>query len=84
MYKGILVTGYRHKDCINTIAALIGKPVYILEGEDKGFLTTHKRFVNRREAYLIAKANNQLLLSPKEDDSNEFLTSEEIYFNPNE
>ena len=52
------------------------------ENKNNGFLTSHKRFVDRREGYLIAKENKQLLLPPKEDDKDEILTSECLYFNP--
>lgn len=52
---GIVITGYRHGHCIWTISALLGLRTCEF-GEDcagktkQGFLTSHNRFVERKEA----------------------------------
>ena len=81
-YNGMTITGYRHRDCINTLEKLLNLPSSdSLPGrESQGFLTSKNRFVYRKEAYKIAKANNQLILPPKKNDENEELASEDIYF----
>ncbi len=54
-------TGRRHGNCINLIVAEtgtrpIGQPDFI-----QGFVTDDGRFVDRKEAWKIALANNQIL-----------------------
>lgn len=80
-YKGQIICGYRHSDCWATIT-FFDPEATPPNREDNGFLTSHKRFVDREEGYLIAKDNNQLLMKPKTNDKGEILTSECMYFNP--
>lgn len=81
LFNGLIISGYRHYNCYEVIEKLGNVPQNLWPGSDShGFLTSHNRFVNRREGYLIAKENNQLLLPPKEDDSEDILTSEDLYF----
>jgi hypothetical protein len=72
--EGIVICGRRHHNCINTFFELTGvptrKPYHI-----QGFLTNTDRFVDRKEAYFIAKDANQLLHSK----SNPTLKSEDLY-----
>jgi|TARA_R110000851_G_scaffold112921_4_gene237324 hypothetical protein len=61
-YGGVIVSGYRHGDCYEVLEALVGK---IEESElpdrnKQGFLTSQNRYVGREEAWVIAKANNQI------------------------
>ena len=80
LYNGTIVSGYRHGDCNEVISALTGLSNDKLPGrEAQGFLTSKKRFVYRKEAYAIAKENNQLILSPL-DDPNATLSSEDLYY----
>lgn len=85
MYKGIIVAGHRHSDCY----AVIGK-LYVIftndfngvipnlpDREGQGFLTSHNRYVNRVEAWEIAKANDQITFG--KDSSDDFLISENLY-----
>lgn len=64
--RGIVVLGYRHGQCIWTMACLTGLRT-VDNGEDaagdheQGFLTSTNRFVERTEALAIAKSSNQLL-----------------------
>jgi len=81
LFNGRLVAGYRHSDCYELIESLI-PDLKLPESLPHGFLTSHKRYVSREEGYLIAKENDQLLLKPKLDDRGEILTSEDLYFDP--
>jgi len=60
--KGVVISGIRHPHCIHTFVALTGKRSVTPEcGEyEQGFITSHSRFVNREEAYMIAKKANQI------------------------
>ncbi len=76
---GRIFTGYRHADCYE-IAYLI-YPNHDPQRPEQGFLTSHKRFVNRKEAWVIAKANNQVRygLEASENGDESELTSENLY-----
>ena len=69
----IVIGGYRHGDCFNTVFKL-GYTAYI-DQEEQGFITSKGRFVNRKEAKTIAQQANQLIRN------SEFksLISEDIY-----
>jgi hypothetical protein len=68
---GIIVTGLRHNNCMDTFTCLANKlrPDLSLEeyyqissyNKYQGFLTTYNRYVDRFEAYLIAKEQNQII-----------------------
>ena len=63
--KGIVVCGHRHGHCIDIMKMLSGlRTVEIaIDGVGKtiqGFLTNTNRFVDRKEAYNVAKRQNQL------------------------
>ena len=81
IFNGRLVSGYRHSDCYELLVSLI-PDLKLPESLPHGFLTSHKRYVDREEGYRIAKENDQLLLGPKIDDKNEILISEDLYFDP--
>jgi hypothetical protein len=92
-YKGIIIAGHRHSDCYKvlemmrkTIHEVIDDSMIFvtldlddgLPGRDKqGFLTSHNRYVNRKEAWEIAKANDQIIYG--KDSSDEYLISENLY-----
>ena len=82
-FKDTIICGHRHGDCYDILKQL--KPD-ITEDEEpdrnmQGFLTSLNRFVDRKEAWKIAKANNQikfgLEVSDNGDDS--ILISENLY-----
>ena len=63
--KGIVVLGHRHGHCIDIVKNLSNlRTVQIADdgvGDTiQGFITNTNRFVDRSEAYEIAKNNNQL------------------------
>jgi len=73
--SGFVVTGYRHCHCQNIFAALrygmyapMDKSLAI-----QGFLTSRKRFVDRKEAMKIAIEQKQT------DSGKEILFSEDLY-----
>jgi hypothetical protein len=83
-YKGMIIAGHRHSDCYKVIEnlykiftadaiPLTGLP----DRESQGFLTSHNRYVNRVEAWKIAKVNDQIVYD--KDSSDEYLISENLY-----
>lgn len=75
---GIVVCGHRHGQCIWTVASLTGLRT-VTHAEDatgeheQGFLTNTNRFVDRKEAAIIAFAASQI------DTQIEILYSEDLY-----
>lgn len=88
LYNNNIVAGYRHSDCYETIANILGidtccddwanKIPNIPGRNEQGFLTSKRRYVGRVEAFDIALQNNQLLLPYKEGQI-KLLTSEDLY-----
>ena len=87
---GFVICGCRHNNCYQTVKDLKSdvntyfKSLNISEDnyrEHQGFITSLNRYVNRKEGWNIAKANNQiqfgLTASENEDDS--ILISENLY-----
>lgn len=76
--RGVVFSGWRHPNCIYQMCAIFGKRSVTSEvGEYiQGFLTDKNRFVDRKEAYLIAKSSNQLI---DDSDGKTILFSEDIY-----
>lgn len=79
MYQGRSVAGRRHRDCYETIETLLGFEIDIKDDRSgEGFLTNYNRFVTRKEAYQIARAQGQLLLAHSEG-CEESLSSEHLF-----
>lgn len=87
---GFVICGRRHHNCYQTITDLKGdvneyfKYLNMSEGdyrEHQGFITSLDRYVNRREGFKIAKANNQIQfgLSATENGDDSILISENLY-----
>lgn len=86
--KGLVVCGRRHHNCFTILALMTFERAY-LNNHIQGFVTSKDRFVDRKEAYKIAIAANQI--EPRKEDSelDEFfnlkekdsriLTSEDLY-----
>jgi hypothetical protein len=47
--KGVVVSGFRHGDCIGQISALTNKKLFEHGEHIQGFLTNKNRFVDREE-----------------------------------
>lgn len=72
---GIIITGLRHNNCMDTFDCLISRlrpdlsfkvnseEYYKITSYNRyqGFLTTENRYVGRTEAYKIAKKQNQII-----------------------
>jgi hypothetical protein len=75
---GIVVSGRRHHNCFITLFKLRGEQGYDKTKIEQGFITSLDRYVDRAEAYIIAKKANQLLLPPT-DIPPLILMSEDLY-----
>ena len=82
-YNGTIICGYRHSDCYEVLKKLLGLTTSDeLPGrEHQGFLTSDNRFVDRKEAWYIAKENNQIKfgLIASENNEDSILISENLY-----
>ena len=68
---GIVLSGFAHQQVINAMAE-----VGVKHGVC-GFITSHNRFVDREEAMIIARANNQIVRKIPVDAASLF--SEDLY-----
>lgn len=85
--SGFVVCGRRHHNCYNVLSSL-GKAlnlerrtreiIEVINRDSQGFLTNTNRFVNRKEAAIIAKEANQLI-NPRLYEDGYILTSEDLY-----
>jgi hypothetical protein len=89
---GFVICGRRHNNCYQTIKDLKGdvniyfKSLGISDNnhrENQGFITSLDRYVSRKEAWKIAKLNNQiqfgLIASENENEDESILISENLY-----
>jgi len=69
-YNGIIVCGRRHDDCYKTLESLVPdiKESELPDRTKQGFLTSTNRYVDRREAWKIAKARKQIVFGLKVSD----------------
>lgn len=75
---GFVICGRRHHNCFASVMSLIGMDGCISLKEDyqiQGFLTSSDIFLNREEAYILAKYCGQI----DGDDEEKELYSEDIY-----
>lgn len=79
-YDGAIITGRRHKDCYNLLKS-IDIDIDSIGREQQGFLTTFNRFVDRKEAWVIAFAQDQIKygLESSFNGNDSFLISENIF-----
>ena len=77
--RGVVISGWRHANCIYQVAAILGlRSVPAETGESvQGFLTSENRFVDREEAFDIAVRAGQL--NDRERGGSKTLYSEDIY-----
>ena len=87
---GFVVCGRRHSNCYQTIVDLKGdsdkyfKSLNISDDdmrENSGFITSLDRYVTRKEAWIIAKQNNQIQfgLAVSDNGNDSILISENLY-----
>ena len=80
MFHGhTVICGRRHKDCYNIIENLGFDTDINDDRKNQGFVTSKNRFVNRSEAFIIAKDNNQIYHTMFDDVIEGELTSEDLY-----
>lgn len=64
--KGTVILGYRHMQCIDLLKHLtnlrsVQKAIDGVGNYEQGFITNLNRFVDRNEAWIIAKNANQII-----------------------
>ncbi len=88
---GYVVCGRRHNNCYQTITSLKADlnqyfKTLNLSDEDhrksQGFITSHDRYVDRKEAWKIAKDNDQIIFGKEASENGEdsILISENLYW----
>jgi hypothetical protein len=77
--RGVVMSGWRHMNCIYQMCAITGlRDIPAQVGESiQGFLTNTNRFVDREEGYDIAESANQLNDRPR--GGGRTLYSEDLY-----
>jgi len=81
-YNNTIICGHRHGDCYIVLRNLLNIQEDDEPGRDQqGFLTSFNRFVDRKEAWKIAKENNQIQfgLKASENGDDSILVSENLY-----
>lgn len=80
-FLDLIITGYNHTDCYVIIELISNEyATFCMQKEAEGFLTSEKRFVDRKEAWKIAVANNQINFKKFPDNGeNSELISENLY-----
>ncbi len=58
--KGVVVAGLGHHNCMAILSYMFPNGDY-LNNTVSGFLTSHRRFVNREDGWNIAEAHGQIL-----------------------
>lgn len=87
---GFVICGRRHNNCYQTIVDLKGNVNDYFRSlkysnydyrKHQGFITSFDRYVDRKEGWLIAKANNQIQfgLTASENEEDSILISENLY-----
>lgn len=83
MYNDIIICGYRHGNCYETLKKLLPhlSEDELPTREQQGFLTSENRYVDRKEAWKIAKANDQIIYGQDASENGEdsILISENLY-----
>ena len=75
--RGVVISGWRHGNCIYQMVSITGKKSFEVGESIQGFLTNKNRFVDRVEGYEIASFAGQLNDRPRGDSKRLF--SEDLY-----
>ena len=83
-YQDTVICGRRHGDCYTILKKLLTPYIHpddiiLPEREYQGFITSTNRYVDRKEAFKIAKENNQIWHNLFDDVDENILTSEDLY-----
>lgn len=82
----VIVCGRRHSDCYDTVNCIRESSGCFIKcvanRKEQGFLTSDNRFVDRKEAWKIAKENNQIKFGLEVSDNGDEseLISENLYY----
>lgn len=78
--SGLVICGMRHCNCYSVLSGLLGDfDGKLLVGRDgQGFITSHNRYVDRKEGYHIAYAAKQIKIKSL-DNPDPKLYSEDLY-----
>jgi len=82
--------GYRHADCeelqsqCEEHTSKEAMQMYTEDRKHQGFLTSHNRWVDRKEAWVIANMNGQIRFGPPPVGKGRELISEHLYMHPEE
>ena len=75
---GLVLSGHRHGNCFQLLGILDTYPSTRFDGKiEQGFLTSQNRFVNRKQAYTIARAQQQIISAHQPQRGH--LLSEDLY-----
>ena len=75
---GLVLAGHRHGNCFQLLGILDTVPSTRFDGAiEQGFLTSRNRFVNRKQAYTIARAQQQIISESAQPRG--YLLSEDLY-----
>jgi len=88
--NGFVICGRRHHNCYSSfqnLAVALGisdstiakNLITRTDRDNQGFVTSTNRYVNRAEAFKIAKLNNQIYHSLHENETEGILISEDLY-----
>lgn len=81
-FNGNIICGHRHSDCYATLKNVAKiKDEEMPKRENQGFITSLNRYVDRKEAWRIAKENDQIQWGKEasENGKNSQLISENLY-----
>ena len=73
---GIVFCGLRHHNCLYQMVAITGKRQCEMGEEVQGFLTSKNRFVDRKEGWIIAEREKQII---RQSGGHGTLYSEDLY-----
>lgn len=79
---GLVICGRRHHNCIINASIMLGDRYSsrLVDRASQGFITSMDRYVDRKEGYKIALANNQVIHNFHDpDNTDQILVSEDLY-----
>lgn len=79
---GLIICGRRHHNCITNASAMLGDRYKrnLVNRASQGFMTSENRYVNRKEAFTIARYNNQIIHNFYDSGNpDQILVSEDLY-----
>ena len=78
-WQNTVICGRKHKNCYEIADALMAHGFLERERKNQGFMTSKGKYVDRAEAFKIAKANNQIVHKLFDDVTEGNLNSEDLF-----